>query len=275
MADQTTLASSNFSFLATHEPLLVKLGGLSERYFSEDPSTSLIKLRQYSELLAQKVALSLGVRFTSSDDFVDVLNYLRNRGIAKQVLDLFHGIRKSGNNAVHGGGGSHTDALHQLKMARVLGEWYVRLVTKNHSFNAPAFVPPPDPREATKELCEQLAALRAKLEETESSAKAQAEESAVWQQKVKKSEEQLEKEVSRFTDEIAKLSQIQSPEPAVADATLQQANEAGRHLNLDEADTRKIIDEQLRNCGWEADTNVLRYSTGTRPVKGRSIAIAE
>lgn len=275
MTDQTTVATSNFSFLAAHELLLVKLGGQAERYFAEDPNTSLIKLRQYAELLAQKVALSLGISFTSSDDFVNVLNFLRNRGIAKQVLDLFHGLRKTGNKAVHGGDGTHADALHQLKMARVLGEWYVRLITKDHSFNAPAFVPPPDPRDATKELSEQLAALRTKLEETESSARAHAEEAAVWQQKAKESEEQLEKEVGRFTEEIAKLSQTQRPEPAVAEATLQQANEAGKHLNLDEADTRKIIDEQLRNCGWEADSKVLRYSAGTRPVKGRNMAIAE
>lgn len=38
---------------------------------------------------------------------------------------------------------------------------------------------------------------------------------------------------------------------------------------------RKIIDEQLRKVGWEADSENLRYSKGTRPQKGRNIAIAE
>lgn len=42
-----------------------------------------------------------------------------------------------------------------------------------------------------------------------------------------------------------------------------------------EAETRKIIDAQLRKVGWEADTDNLRYSKGTRPQNGRNIAIAE
>lgn len=46
-------------------------------------------------------------------------------------------------------------------------------------------------------------------------------------------------------------------------------------LNLNENDTRQIIDSQLREAGWEADTWLLRYSNGTRPAKGRNIAIAE
>ena len=36
-----------------------------------------------------------------------------------------------------------------------------------------------------------------------------------------------------------------------------------------------MIDEQLQKVGWEADTETLRYSKGTRPEKGRNIAIAE
>ena len=44
---------------------------------------------------------------------------------------------------------------------------------------------------------------------------------------------------------------------------------------LTEKETRELIDKQLRLVGWEADTSKLRYSNGTRPVKGRNIAIAE
>ena len=42
-----------------------------------------------------------------------------------------------------------------------------------------------------------------------------------------------------------------------------------------ESDTRKMIDEQLRSVGWEADTENFRYSNGARPQKGHNIAIAE
>ena len=44
---------------------------------------------------------------------------------------------------------------------------------------------------------------------------------------------------------------------------------------MNESETRALIDKQLRQVSWEADTNNLRYSKGTRPVNGRNIAIAE
>ena len=48
-------ASRNFAFLAVHDPQLVRLGALAERYFADDPSTSLIKLRQFGEVLAHAI----------------------------------------------------------------------------------------------------------------------------------------------------------------------------------------------------------------------------
>ena len=48
-----------------------------------------------------------------------------------------------------------------------------------------------------------------------------------------------------------------------------------KNAMLNETETRKIIDEQLRQVGWEADSDNLRYSRGTRPQKGRNIAVAE
>jgi len=46
-------------------------------------------------------------------------------------------------------------------------------------------------------------------------------------------------------------------------------------MKLSEAETRQLIDEQLNTAGWQADTQNLRYSKGTRPEKGINIAIAE
>jgi hypothetical protein len=47
---------SNFDMLRAYEEQLWRLGALAERYFAEDPNTSLLKLRQFSELLAQSLA---------------------------------------------------------------------------------------------------------------------------------------------------------------------------------------------------------------------------
>jgi type I restriction enzyme, R subunit len=56
---------------------------------------------------------------------------------------------------------------------------------------------------------------------------------------------------------------------------VQRGERAATKIDLDEAGTRDLIDQQLRDRQWEADTKAIRYSTGARPVKGRSMAIAE
>ncbi len=55
----------------------------------------------------------------------------------------------------------------------------------------------------------------------------------------------------------------------------QRAGAAASQRQRSEAETRYLIDEQLRKTGWEADTQTLRYSEGTRPEKGHNRAIAE
>jgi len=56
---------------------------------------------------------------------------------------------------------------------------------------------------------------------------------------------------------------------------LQLAEVAAEAIDLDEADTRVLIDEQLSERGWDADSVNLRYAKGSRPVRGKSMAIAE
>ena len=46
-------------------------------------------------------------------------------------------------------------------------------------------------------------------------------------------------------------------------------------MTLSEEQTRELIDEQLRKVGWEANTKEIRYSKGSRPTKGKNLAIAE
>ncbi|MBC7618144.1 MAG: hypothetical protein H7293_04000, partial [Candidatus Saccharibacteria bacterium] len=52
---------SNFDMLLPYEEQLWRLGALAERYFAEDPNTSLLKLRQFSEILAQSLAARTGL----------------------------------------------------------------------------------------------------------------------------------------------------------------------------------------------------------------------
>ena len=67
----------------------------------------------------------------------------------------------------------------------------------------------------------------------------------------------------------------ESSSPAEQQQVLQFAQAAAEQIDLDEAETRALIDEQLRQRGWEADTQNLRYAKGARPARGKAMAIAE
>ncbi|WP_245471216.1 type I restriction endonuclease [Bradyrhizobium genosp. SA-3] len=66
----------------------------------------------------------------------------------------------------------------------------------------------------------------------------------------------------------------QAPQADLLDLVT-RGEEAAKKIDLDEASTRDLIDQQLRDSGWEADTKSLRHSSGARPAKGRNLAIAE
>ncbi|WP_029542684.1 type I restriction-modification system endonuclease [Selenomonas sp. AB3002] len=75
---------------------------------------------------------------------------------------------------------------------------------------------------------------------------------------------------------LAEAEQAAAAAPAVEpEKRRRQAQRAAGLRQRTEAETRYLIDEQLRQVGWEADTERLRYSRGTRPQKGRNLAIAE
>lgn len=63
--------------------------------------------------------------------------------------------------------------------------------------------------------------------------------------------------------------------PAEVAAYMAAASKTAEQVVLDEAETRKLVDEQLRQAGWQADSTTLRYAMGARPEKDRNLAIAE
>ena len=56
-----SVLQTNFAHLQEHDPLLVQLGMLAEKYFTDDPNTCILKLRQLGEALAQHVASRVGL----------------------------------------------------------------------------------------------------------------------------------------------------------------------------------------------------------------------
>lgn len=86
----------------------------------------------------------------------------------------------------------------------------------------------------------------------------------------------LEEQKARIESELVALQATATAQPkAETEATVQRAKEASEEIDLTEAETRRLIDKQLRDAGWEADTEVLTFDKGVRPQKGRNVAIAE
>ena len=197
-----------------------------------------------------------------------------------------------GNAATHRREGDHGTALGCLKMARQLGIWFYRTFD-DQRFKAGPFQPPRPPIDATAELTAELGRLRAERDAAlseaeraqaaaaeaeaarlaaETGAKGAAEERALW--------EQLAAEAEAAKNQLAgQLATLQAAAEAAPAAEQQQvlqfAQVAAEAISLDEAETRALIDQQLRDSGWEANTKEMRYASGTRPVKGRNLAIAE
>lgn len=277
--------TSNFWMLATYAPELAKLGLRAEKYFVDDPNTCLLKVRQFAELLAQTVAANVGLYTDSTETQLDLLRRLESNGsLNRDAAKFFHDIRRIGNDANHNLRGTAGDSLTALKMSWALAVWYHRAY-KDTSFKSGPFVPPQAPPDASASLEKELAKLKAELDEVikkaataegslqlTSAALAQTREERELWEKLAQEAEQAKSEIHK---QLQELQDRAVGNPAAAAATTERLTKPGSWFELDEAATRTLIDQQLRDAGWEADTLTLRYGAGSRPEKGRSIAIAE
>jgi len=285
--------ASNFLFLKQHDMQLVRLGALAERYFHDDANTCLIKLRQFGELLAQLIAAKTGLFQTGEESQADLLRRLRfERLLPSEVADLFHEIRMLGNRATHGAGGTPGEALNALKYARQVGIWFHRTYGKEPKFVAGPFQPPAAPVDAAAPIRAELERLRTELlasksaaeqaqliaeenararQSAEERARQEAEDRATWEQLA----QDVEREKQALSERLTALQAVSEPLRPNLQTFIQTGEEAATQIDLDEAATRQIVDQQLRDRGWDADTCHLTYAAGARPTKGRAMAIAE
>ncbi|MDN7866093.1 type I restriction-modification system endonuclease [Burkholderia multivorans] len=281
---------SNFAHLTRLQADLAVLGAAAERYFADDPNTSLLKLRQFGELMAHQVAARAGVYSADEDNQASLLSKLKGAGwLPRDVADYFHWLRKAGNIASHQFSGNHRAALETLKVAAQLGFWFQRSFGKA-DFKGGAFIPPETPVDESAALKAELAELRQKLQseaERAQSAEQQAakalEDARLWEamavdgsHTVEALEERLAQQQAESAAQLAELQTAAAALPKAEILQLQrQADQAASTIQLDEKATRVLIDQQLRDVGWEADSEQLRYSAGARPEAGRYLAIAE
>jgi type I restriction enzyme R subunit len=243
--------SDNFAFLAVHDLKLARLGADAERFFARDPDVSLVRLRQLGEHLAQRAAAQLGIDVPPRANQSDLVRRLHESDrLPSLIIQRFHGLRESGNKAAHGAHGNHDDARNQLRWVREIGVWFHRAFGPDPAFDPGRFVPPdttaPAPADAAyvAELC------KARDELTADNAQLQA-------------------------DLVIIQARVAAGSKAEVDALIARAKAAGAGIVLDEAATRQLIDKQLREAGWDADSQRLTHKLGARPQKGKNLAIAE
>jgi len=291
------IKSPNFSFLSVYDQLLLDLAAAAERYCFADPVVALIRLRLLGETMALQTAAAVAA-LPNQDRVIDFSTALRlledKSAMSRETAQIFHHLRQVGNRAAHENVGSRGDALHALRLAQRAAIWFHRTLT-DPKFNTPVFVPPPEPERATAALADELQELRERLAAAQvqaSTAVATAAQEAARrraaEEKVAKTYADLEAAFSLAVEAEEKLKAKQTrlalelvqktpPDDESAKATVKKGQEADIALSaeLDESETRGLIDAQLRAAGWEADTTEIRFSNGTRPVANRYLAIAE
>jgi len=241
---------SNFDILDGQWEILAKTGKQAENSIYRDPNVSLIKIRLFAEQMTDIIFTLERIIPQSMGKQVDRLRELERLGVLEdEISSVFHEIRKTGNKAAHGNYGDEREAMSQLSAAHFLSNWFVE-VYGSLDFEATKFIKPKDIDQVT---ADEIIKLKEQVELAEFEKKA-------FRLQLDEIEEQLstksEKEVRKERREKSK-------------AFL-------RNTQLNEKQTRiMFIDQQLRNAGWEVDTENLDWRKGTRPEKNRNKAIAE
>lgn len=133
--------SRNFAFLAEVDGTLVVYANRAECYIFDDPNTSLLKTRQFGELIGRHAAAYAGLE-TMQDHFADIVHLLKkHRIVPKVVAEHFDQLRCWGNDASHAGMEDRQTALKALIAAREIAIWFFRTF-RNSKFQPGPYRPP-------------------------------------------------------------------------------------------------------------------------------------
>ena len=224
---------SNFDFLNDDFPVLAQFGQKAEAYLFSDSNSCLMKLGMIGETIVNLMFTYDKIILPAENTAVNRISALYREGLLTQdLVYILHALRKTRNKAVHENYASVADGKALVQMAYSLCEWFMQTYGDWDYQNQP-FVMPTEQDEAP--VADQV--------------------------KEKKQEEQLAKQ--------AEETAAAAPAVAVTERK-KQAVKAASQRQKSEAETRYMIDEQLRQVGWEVNTEEIRYSKGSRPAKGHN-----
>ncbi|MBX0335563.1 DUF4145 domain-containing protein [Pontibacter sp. HSC-14F20] len=239
--------TSNFNFLEVGFPELATTGQLAEKYLYSDPNASLFKTRVMGELVAKQIWYFEGLDQIESDTQLDRIKHLYAKSIIPtEVNDLFHLVRKKGNPSAHSTHGTIEDGQIVLESVLKLCAWFYEAYIDCTTFDSGTvvFAVPTQEPDTAAHIAEMEALVEA-----------------------------LSKEKTRLQTELQEALAKESEEDKKV--RLDVAYKAAKKIKWTEEETRRVIDQQLNDVGWEADTLNLRFSKGARPEKGKKKAIAE
>ncbi|MEK4206443.1 type I restriction-modification system endonuclease [Paenibacillus sp. FSL R10-2788] len=239
--------AGNFEFLESRWNILSDLGEMAERNLFIDPNTSLIKLRMFGETLTKYICALEEMDETKDLTQVDRLSQLkRDDLLTEEIADMLHTLRKIGNKANHEAGyGSTREAQALTQLAFRLSVWFMQVYGDWDFISSDYIEPIQQDNASNQNQLDQLAqSYEAKME-------------------------QLQQELTTLREQQTNVTNEDKKKRHT------KSKQASSAFSLTEAETRLIIDEKLRQAGWEADSQTLRFGLGARPEKGRNLAIAE
>lgn len=228
---------SNFAFLKSHFPVLANFGILAEKYCYSDSNSCIMKLGMIGETIVNLMLTYDKIKIPTDCNAVTKIKILSLQGLLTPDLsDILHALRKARNKAAHTNYENIKEGQTLLEMAYSLCEWFMQTYG-DLQYKHCKFVMPTEADAQSITDNDDKAAEQKMLEETE--------------------------KIAAAAKAIA------------ADERRKRALAAASQRQKSEAETRYMIDTQLRKVGWEADTENLRYAKGIRPQKGKNLAIAE
>lgn len=228
---------SNFAFLKSHFPVLANFGILAEKYCYSDSNSCIMKLGMIGETIVNLMLTYDKIKIPTDCNAVTKIKILSLQGLLTPDLsDILHALRKARNKAAHTNYENIKEGQTLLEMAYSLCEWFMQTYG-DLQYKHCKFVMPTEADAQSITDNDDKAAEQKMLEETEKIAAA--------------------------------------AKAVAADERRKRALAASSQRQKSEAETRYMIDTQLRKVGWEADTENLRYGKGIRPQKGKNLAIAE
>ena len=269
---------SNFDFLNEYWPDFAQIMEFAENYVYTDPASSKNKSGLFVELMVREILRIENIPEPETENSnYNRIKLLKSNGLLPyDVSQWITQVRLRRNDSTHENKASEQEALLVLGFAHHIAVWFMQ-VYGDGAFEASDFVKPEPPKKVpdyTRLVLNQERKIEEQNEQIASKESELAASNALLLEREKLLAQQ-QAIIEKLTKEREALKVV-TPQATLSKQERQKSSaKAILNARLTEDETRKLIDEQLRKVGWEADTENLRYSKGTRPQKGRKIAIAE